>query len=148
MADDQVIERVRPEPEVTVRDALDDVRTATQQLHSAIMATLAKRAQATSADVEALARQAKQSAELARSAIGDHYQAAEAEIRKRLNEAAVKLDAAGRKASDSVQQSGQEFRESLTAALTQARASANDISEAVAAKRAEIAARHNPPLTA
>ena len=146
MADEQVMERASQKPEVTVKDALDNVRLAAQQLHGAIIAALGKQMGATSTDIEALARRAKDSAAMARSAARERYEAAEAEIRKRLSEAADKLDAAGRETTASVQKSGRELRDSLMQALAQARASAADISNAVAAKRSEIAARPKPTI--
>ena len=138
---DGVMEKVRAEPQVSIRDSLDNVRTATQQLHKSISSALARRSQATSADIEALAKKAKESAELARSTMSDRFEAAHEQIKQHLKDAATKLDAAERRASESVKKSGNDLRESLMGALAEARASAKDISEAVAAKRSAIAAK-------
>lgn len=132
------------EPQASMRDDLDHVRKATQDLHQAIAGVLAKRAAATRADAEELVRQAKESAELAKSAIRSHYDAAEPQIRQHLEEAVETLDAAQKQAWESAQRSGEEFRDFLTKALAEARASAQKISEAIAAKRSAAAGKQNP----
>ena len=128
------------EPKTTMRDDLDRVRKATQDLHQAITGVLSKRAEATKADAEDLVRQAKESAELAVATIRAHYDAAEPQIRQHLEQAAVKLEAARKQAQESLQASGQASREFLTNALAEARASARKVSEAIAAKRSKATA--------
>ena len=126
------------EAENKVSDSLDQVRGAAQELYGDITDTLANQANATPGDVRKLADKARQSAELARSAVQQPYDAAEAEIRQRLSAAAKRLDNAGDHATESMAKSGQDLRASLSKALTEARASAQHVSEAIAAKRSQI----------
>ena len=84
MADNEVIDRAA----TTMRDALDEVRTATQELHTAIRKTLAERAEATRPQVEEIVAKARETADLARSAISENYAAAQAQITAQLSQAA------------------------------------------------------------
>jgi ElaB/YqjD/DUF883 family membrane-anchored ribosome-binding protein len=120
------------------RDALDDARAKAQDLHSAIMRALSSGAEASKSEVQSLAKKAQESADLAKTAMTLGYRAGE--IRQQLQQAVDRLEDVRNSALESVKSSGAEFRESLTKALAEARTSVQHISEAVAAKRAEIVA--------
>ena len=138
-------------PQAAARDAVDNVRTATQELHKAISDTLAKRGSATKAQVDAVIKKAKDAAESARSAMNSRQGAA----KRQLTEAVAKLEAAQKHAAESLKSSEDAVRKSgpgigaavlgtagLIMALAAARDAAQKISEVVAAQRSEHAAQH------
>lgn len=129
--------------EKSVRDALDHARAVTQELHQAISGALAKRAGATKAEVEGAIQKAKAAAELARLAMRAQHGAAQEATKKRLTEAVGKLEAAEKHTAESLKSSGEAFRTSLSKALADARASLQNMSEAIAAQRAEQATKHH-----
>jgi ElaB/YqjD/DUF883 family membrane-anchored ribosome-binding protein len=120
------------------RDTLDEARGKAQELHSAIIQALSSGAEAARSEVEAVVQKAQESADLAKAAMTLGYRAGE--IRQQLQQAVDRLEDVRDCASRSVKGSGTEFRDSLTKALAEARSSVQHISEAVAAKRAEILA--------
>ena len=124
----------------TAGDALEHVRTVTQELHRAISDTLAKRSSATKAELDKLINQVKAADEAARSAM----QTQQGTIKQQLTEAAERLDAARKHANEGLKSSGEAFHLSLTKALADVRASAQKMSEAVAARRSEHAAKQAP----
>jgi hypothetical protein len=118
-------------PETKVKDAVDQVRAATQQLHKAISDAAAKRGEAAKADLEAVPPMAK-------AAIGSIKGSAAVQnetAKKRLAEAVTYLEATGKDAAEGVKSSGKEFQTAVRQTIADARAAAQKASEAVAAKR-------------
>jgi len=120
--------------ETNVKDALDHVRAATQELHGAISDAVAKRGGATKADLEVFAQKAKAVTESAKGSISTQHDAA----KKHLAEAVTHLEATQKQVAESLKSSGQAFQTSVQKALAEARASAQKVSEAVAAKRSAL----------
>ena len=120
-----------------VKDALDHVRTAAQELHGAMSDAAAKRAGATKADLEAFAQKAKAVTELAKASISSQNDAA----KKHLTDAVTKLEATQKQIAEGLKSSGQKFQTSVSKAVADARASVQKISEAVAAKRSAASAK-------
>jgi uncharacterized protein YjbJ (UPF0337 family) len=120
--------------DTNVKDALDHIRGATQELHGAISDAAAKRGGATKADLEALVQKAKGVAESAKGSISTQHDAA----KKHLSDAVTHLEATQKHVSEGLKSSGQTFQKSIKQALADARASAQKVSEAVAAKRSAI----------
>jgi len=114
-----------------VKDALDHVREATQQLHGAISDAVAKRGGATKADLETFAQKAKAVTESAKGSLNAQNEA----VKKHLTEAVGKLEATQKHVAEGLKSSGEAFQTSIKQALADARASAQKVSEAVAAKR-------------
>jgi hypothetical protein len=117
--------------ETTIKDALDHVRAATQELHGAISDAASKRGGATKADLEAFVQKAKAVTESAKGSIATQNEAA----KKDLAEAVTHLEAVQKHVGESLKSSGQAFQTSIQKAVADARASAQKVSEAVAAKR-------------
>jgi hypothetical protein len=120
--------------ETNVKDALDHVRAATQELHGAISDAVAKRGGATKADLEVFAQKAKAVTESAKGSISTQHEAA----KKHLTEAVTDLEATQKHVAEGLKSSGQAFQTSVQKALADARASAQKVSEAVAAKRSAL----------
>ena len=118
--------------ETNVKDALDHVRAATQELHGAISDAVAKRGGATKADLEAFKQKAKAATESAKGSLSTQHEAA----KKKLSEAVTHLEATQKHITESLKSSGNALQTSIKQALADARASAQKVSEAVAAKRA------------
>ncbi len=116
---------------VKVKDALDHVREATQQLHGAISDAAAKRGGATKADLEVFGNKAKAVTESAKASIGAQQDV----TKKHLTEAVTALEAAQKHAAEGLKSAGQAFQTSIKQAIADARASVQKVSEAVAAKR-------------
>jgi fructose-specific phosphotransferase system component IIB len=114
-----------------VKDALDDVRAAAQQLHGAISDAAAKRSDAIKADFQAIPLKAKAVTDSIKGSLGAQNEA----TKKRLTEAMTYLEATQKSADESVKNKGQAFQTSVTQTLTNARAAVEKITEAVAAKR-------------
>ena len=114
-----------------VKDAVDHVRSATQQLHKAISDAAAKRGGAVKADLQAVPQMAKAAADSIKGSMAAQNDAA----KKRLAEAITYLDATGKHAADGVKSSGKEFQTAVRQTIADARAAAQKVSEAVAAKR-------------
>lgn len=114
-----------------VKDALDDVRAAAQQLHAAISDAAAKRNEAIKADFQAIPPKAKAVMDSIKSKIGAQNEVA----KKRLTEAITHLEATKKHADESLKNTGQTFQASVTQTLADARAAVEKVSEAVAAKR-------------
>ena len=123
--------------DTNVKDSLDHVRAATQELHGAISDAAAKRGGVMKADLEALAQKAKAATESAKGSISTQNDAAT----KHLADAVTHLEATQKHVGDSLKSSGQAFQTSIQKALADARASAQKVSEAVAAKRSAISAK-------
>ena len=114
-----------------VKDAVDQVRSATQQLHKAISDAAAKRGGAAKADLQAVPQMAKAAADSIKGSMAGQNETA----KKRLAEAVTYLDATGKHAADGVKSSGKEFQTSVRQTIADARAAAQKVSEAVAANR-------------
>ena len=120
--------------ETNVKDALDHLRAATQELHGAISDAVAKRGGATKADLEVFAQKAKAVTESAKGSISTQHEAA----KKHLTEAVTHLEATQMHVAEGLKSSGQVFQTSVQKTLADARASAQKVSEAVAAKRSAL----------
>jgi hypothetical protein len=119
-------------PDTQVKDAVDQVRAAAQELHKAISDAAAKQGGATKADLEAVPQKAKAAIDSIKTSV-----AAQNEVAKqRLTEAATYLEASGKHAAEGVKSSGKEFQTAVRQTIADARAAAQKASEAVAAKRA------------
>jgi hypothetical protein len=120
-------------PDTEIKDAIDQVRSATQQLHKAISDAAAKRGGAVTADLQAVPQMAKAAVDSIRGSMAAQNEAA----RKRLAEAVTYLEATGKHAADGVRSSGKEFQTAVRQTIADARAAAQKVSEAVAATRRE-----------
>ncbi|HEV3060066.1 MAG TPA: hypothetical protein VFE35_09140 [Candidatus Cybelea sp.] len=120
-------------PDTEIKDAIDQVRSATQQLHKAISDAAAKRGGAVTADLQAVPQMAKAAVDSIRGSMAAQNEAA----RKRLAEAVTYLEATGKHAADGVRSSGKEFQTAVRQTIADARAAAQKVSEAVAATRTE-----------
>jgi len=118
-------------PDTQVKDAVDQARSATQQLHKAISDAAAKRGGAVKADLQAV----PQMTTAAVASIKASMAAQTDEAKKRLSEAVTYLEAAGKHAADGAQQSGKDFQTAVRQTVADARAAAQKASEAVAANR-------------
>lgn len=125
-------------------DALDNVRTAAQELHRAISDALAKRTTATKAQMETVIKKAKDAAESAKSVMNDRHELAQATIKQQLSQAIDKLDSVQKHAADSLKNSGEAFQASLSKALADARVAVQNTSEAIAARRSEQTVKQAP----
>jgi len=114
-----------------VKDAVGQVRSATQQLHKAISDAAAKRGGAVKADLQAVPQMAKAAVDSIKGSMGAQNDAA----KKRLAEAVTYLEATGKHAADGVKSSGKEFQTAVRQTIADARAAAQKVSEAVAANR-------------
>jgi hypothetical protein len=114
-----------------VKDAVDQVRSATQQLHKAISDAAAKRGGAVKADLQAVPEMAKAAVDSIKGSMAAQNEAA----RKRLAEAVTYLEATGKHAADGVRSSGKEFQTAVRQTIADARAAVQKVSEAVAANR-------------
>ena len=118
-------------PDTQVKDAVDQVRSATQQLHKAISDAAAKRGGAAKADLQAVPQIAKAAIDSIKGSMSAQNEA----TKKRLAEAVTYLEASGQHAAEGVKSSGKEFQTAVRQTIADARAAAQKVSEAVAAKR-------------
>jgi hypothetical protein len=114
-----------------VKDAVDQVRTAAQELHKAISDAAAKTGGAAKADLQAVQQKAKAATDSIKGSLG----AQNAATKKSLTEAVTYLEATGKHAAEGVKSSGKEFQTSVRQTIADARAAVQKVSEAVAAKR-------------
>jgi phage shock protein A len=114
-----------------VKDAVDQVRTAAQELHRAISDAAAKRGGAVKADLQAVPQKAKAAIDSIKGSMAVQNVAA----KKHLEEAVTYLEATGKHAADGVKSSGKEFQTAVRQTIADARAAAQKVSEAVAATR-------------
>jgi hypothetical protein len=114
-----------------VKDAVGQVRSATQQLHKAISDAAARRGGAVKADLQAVPQMAKAAVDSIKGSMGAQNETA----RKRLAEAVTYLEATGTHAADGVKSSGKDFQTAVRQTVADARAAAQKVSEAVAANR-------------
>jgi hypothetical protein len=114
-----------------VKDAVDQVRTAAQQLHKAISDAAAKRGGAAKADLQAVPQMAKAAIDSIKGSMAAQNEV----VKQRLAEAVTYLEATREHAADGVKSSGKEFQTAVRQTISDARAAAQKVSEAVAAKR-------------
>lgn len=120
----------------TIKDALDDVRSAVQQLHGALSDAAAKRGSTVKDDLKAIPVEAKAIAESLKASLGTQ----EEETKTYLSDAVNYLETTATHAADALRRSGQAAENSIQHAVADARAAAQKISEAVAVKRSAAAA--------
>ncbi len=114
-----------------VKDALDRVRAATQELHAAISDAAAKQGAATKADLEGFAQKAKAAAESVKASMAAQHEAA----KKHLKEALTHIEATQKHIAEGLKSSGQALQTSIRQTAAEARASVEKVTEAIAAKR-------------
>ena len=114
-----------------VKDAVDQARTAAQELHKAISDAAAKRGGAAKADLEAVPLKAKAAIDSIKGSVAAQNEVA----KKRLGEAVTYLEATRKHAAEGAKASGREFQTSVRQTISDARAAVQKVSEAVAAKR-------------
>jgi hypothetical protein len=117
-------------PDTKVKDAIDNVRAATQGLHKAISDAAAKRGGA-AADLEAVPQMAK----AAIDSIKGSATVQNAATKKQLTDAVTYLEASRKHAAEGVKSTGKEFQTAVRQTIADARAAVQKVSEAVAAKR-------------
>ena len=114
-----------------VKGAVDQVRSATQQLHKAISDAAAKRGGAAKADLQAVPQMAKAAIDSIKGSMPAQNEVA----KKRLADAVTYLEATGKHAADGVKSSGKDFQTAVRQTIADARAAVQKVSEAVAANR-------------
>jgi hypothetical protein len=127
----------KPGAEAKVKDAIDHLRSAAQDLHKSISDAAAKRSGATKAEIAALAEKAKAVTQSAKASID----AEQGTAAKHLTDAVKHLEATQAQLSESLKATGASFDTSVKKVLMEARASTQKISEAVAEKRAAVSAK-------
>jgi hypothetical protein len=125
----------KPVAGTEVKDAIDHLRSSTQELHKAISDDGAKRSGATKADIAALTEKAKTVAQSAKASIN----AERGKVAKQLTDAVSHLEVTQAGLSPSAKATGTAFDAAVKKVLAEARASAQKISEAVAEKRSAAA---------
>jgi protein-tyrosine-phosphatase len=123
--------------DTSVKDSLDHVRAAAQELHGAISDAVAKRGGATKAELEALEQKIKMVTESAKTSMSTQRDAA----KKHIGEAITLLETTQKHLTDGLKTSGQAFQTSMRQVGTDMRASVQKISEAVAAARSAAATK-------
>jgi hypothetical protein len=117
--------------DANVKDGLDKVRAASQELHGAISDAASKRGEAAKADFAAIPQKVAAVRESLKGSMAGQNEAA----KKHLAGAATDLEAAQKHATEGLKTTGKAFQTSVRQTLADARASAQKVSEAVAAKR-------------
>jgi exonuclease VII small subunit len=133
----QATASAKPGNEAKVKDAIEHLRSATQDLHKSISDAAAKRSGVTKADVAALAEKTKSVVRSAKATIDTQ----KGNVAKHLTDAVKHLEATQANLSDSLKAAGTTLDTSVKKGLMEARASAQKISEAVAEKRAANSAK-------
>ena len=118
--------------ETKAKDAIDNLRSAAQDLHKQISDAAAKRSGATKADIAALTEKARSVAQLAKASIDTQ----QGNVARHLTDAVKHLEATQTNLSDSLKATGTALDTSVKKVLGEARASVQKVSEAVAEKRA------------
>ena len=126
-------------PNGKVKDALDNVRAAAQELHGALSDAATKRGGAIKADLEDIPFKAKAVADSIKGSLA----AQNAATKKSLGEAVTYLEATGTLVTAALKSSGHAAESSIQRAMVDARNSVQKISEAVAEKRS-AASKPNP----
>jgi exonuclease VII small subunit len=123
--------------EAKVKDGIDNLRSAAQDLHKEITDAVAKKSGATKADIAALSEKAKSVAQSAKASIDTQ----KGNVAKHLTDAVKHLEATQANLNDSLKASGAALDASVKKVLAEARASVQKVSEAVAEKRAANSAQ-------
>lgn len=123
--------------EAKVKDAIDNLRSAAQDLHRQITDAAARKSGATKADLAALTEKAKSLAKSVKASIDIQ----QGNVAKHLTDAITHLEATQANLSDSLKATGAGFDASVKKVLVEARASVQKLSEAVAEKRAANSAK-------
>jgi hypothetical protein len=121
----------KPGAEAKVKDSIDHLRSAAQDLHKSISDATAKRSGATKAEIAGLSEKAKAVAQSAKASID----AKQGNAAKHLTDAVNHLEATQAHLSESLKATGVAFDTSVKKVLMEARASVQKISEAVAERR-------------
>src|SRR5580765_3609983 len=108
-----------------MKDALDHVRAATQELHGAISDAAAKSSVAAKADLDALSKKAKAAMDSAKASMTTQNEAA----KKNLSDAVTYLQATQKDLAETLKSSGQAYQASVRKAVADARASVQKVSE-------------------
>jgi hypothetical protein len=120
-----------------VKDAVDSLRSAAQELNKEISDAAAKKSGATKADFAALAEKAKGVAQSAKASMDSQH----ANVTNHMKDAVKHLEATQASLADSMKAHGAALDTSVKKVIAEARASVQKISEAVAAKRAANSAK-------
>lgn len=123
--------------EAKVKDAIDNLRSAAQDLHKQITDAAARKSGTTKADIAALTEKAKSLAKSAKASIDTQ----QGNVAKHLTDAVEHLEATQANLSDSLKATGTALDTSVKKVLAEARASVQELSEAVAEKRAANSAK-------
>jgi hypothetical protein len=118
-------------PDTKVKDAVDQVRVATQELHKALSDAAAKRGGAVKADLQTVPKMAKAAIDSIKGSMAGQNETA----KKNLADAVTYLEATGKHAAEGAKSSGKELQTAVRQSIADARAAAQKVSEAVAAKR-------------
>src|SRR5271170_3088211 len=115
---------VKTETKKSVKNALDDVRAAAQELHGTITDAVAKRGGATKAEAEAFGQKIKTITESAKSSMSGQNEAA----KKYLGGAVAQLETTQKHFGDGLKTSGQAFQTSMRQVGADMRVSVQKIS--------------------
>src|SRR5262249_29259867 len=119
-----------------VKDSLDKVRASGQELHAAISDAAAKRGTDAKAAFQEIPGKLKGLNDSVKASMAGQSDT----VKKHLTDAMTNLQEAQKHASDSLKANGEAFQSSVRQTLANTRTSVQNISEAVAAKRATAAA--------
>jgi ABC-type transporter Mla subunit MlaD len=120
-----------------IKNAIDNVRTAAQELHGAISDAMTKRGGATKADLQAFGQKIKTVTDSAKSTLSTQN----ATVKKNMTDAVTQLEATQKIVNDGMKATGEKLQTSVRQALQDARASVQKISEAVAAQRSAASSK-------
>jgi hypothetical protein len=120
-----------------IKNAIDNVRAAAQELHGAISDAMTKRGGATKADLQAFGQKIKTVTDSAKSTLSTQN----ATVKKNMTDAVTQLEATQKIVNDGMKATGEKLQTSVRQALQDARASVQKISEAVAAQRSAASSK-------
>lgn len=126
-----------PTADPKIKNAIDNVRAAAQELHGAISDAMTKRGGATKADLQAFGQKIKTVTESAKSTLSTQN----ATVKKNMTDAVTQLEATQKIVNDGLKATGDKLQTSVRQALQDARASVQKISEAVAAQRSAASSK-------
>ena len=126
-----------PTADPKIKNAIDNVRAAAQELHGAISDAMTKRGGATKADLQAFGQKIKTVTDSAKSTLNTQN----ATVKKQMTDAVTQLEATQKIVNDGMKATGDKLQTSVRQALQDARASVQKISEAVAAQRSAASSK-------
>jgi ABC-type transporter Mla subunit MlaD len=126
-----------PTADPKIKNAIDNVRAAAQELHGAISDAMTKRGGATKADLQAFGQKIKTVTDSAKSTLNTQN----ATVKKNMTDAVTQLEATQKIVNDGMKATGSQLQTSVRQALADARASVQKISEAVAAQRSAASSK-------